>query len=79
MKRYLQFWLVNLSVSLILIAGMALTWISKGIGLFLLALSLGLGGYWLFCLWKWEVAFETLHQPLLTSSEYFFLEKGKKT
>lgn len=48
MKRYLQFWLVNLSVSLILIAGMALTWISKGIGLFLLALSLGLGGYWLF-------------------------------
>ncbi|CON86251.1 histidine kinase PnpS [Streptococcus pneumoniae] len=77
MKRYLQFWLVNLSVSLILIAGMALTWISKGIGLFLLALSLGLGGYWLFCLWKWEVAFETLHQPLLTSSEYF-LEKGQE-
>ena len=77
MKRYLQFWLVNLSVSLILIAGMALTWISKGIGLFLLALSLGQGGYWLFCLWKWEVAFETLHQPLLTSSEYF-LEKGQE-
>ena len=77
MKRYLQFLLVSFGLSFFILLGMAVAWLSKGVGLFLLALLLGSSAYWLCRLWRWEQAFETLHQPLLTSNDHF-LKKGQE-
>ncbi|SUN44853.1 two-component sensor histidine kinase [Streptococcus dysgalactiae] len=77
MKRYLQFLLVSFGLSFFILLGMAVARLSKGVGLFLLALLLGSSAYWICRLWRWEQAFESLHQPLLTSNDHF-LKKGQE-